>query len=133
MKLETGPPEYARTRWHAHVVLTVSPRLIRRIRTDFGADAELVIDVLGDIELVLMDIENPAAVERVLAGVVLLARGDLGLLGDAAHLAYVDWRDVLVGAGLGHDDCPARLDAELGSAGQAWTGTADRLPDEAGS
>ncbi|GAA1661764.1 hypothetical protein GCM10009765_09120 [Fodinicola feengrottensis] len=52
--------------------------------------------------------------ERIQAGVVLCARGDLHRLRDACALAELDWRDVLMGAGLAHEDWPSRLDAELG-------------------
>jgi hypothetical protein len=52
--------------------------------------------------------------ERVQAAVVLWASGDLAPLRDACHLSGVDWRDVLVRAGLADEDWRTRLDVELG-------------------
>lgn len=53
--------------------------------------------------------------ERIQAGIVLLAGGDLAGLRQALDLARLDWRDVLMAAELAGDDWPQRLDAELGS------------------
>lgn len=85
-------------------------RLERRISEDFGADAALVIDALSELQ-------DYAAGERVQAAVVKLARGDLGRLDAQLREARIDWRDVLVAAGLAHEDWPERLDDYLGSNG----------------
>ena len=85
-------------------------RLMRRIREDFGADAELVATELGELE-------DYASSERVQAAVVQLARGDLDRLDRQLREARIDWRDVLVAAGLAHEDWPERLDDYLGSNG----------------
>jgi hypothetical protein len=98
-------------------VLEISQRLARRVRVDFIDDAELVLAVLQGLDLLLMDTRDRAGVERVLAAVVLPARGDLDRLGELAELATTDWRDALVGAGLANADWPERLDAELEVAG----------------
>jgi len=50
--------------------------------------------------------------------VVFCGRGDPGRLRDACELAKLDWRDVLVGAGLADEDWPSRLDTELGPEGK---------------
>ena len=42
------------------------------------------------------------------------SRGDMSRLRDSLDLAAIDWRDVLVRAGLGDEDWPSRLDSELG-------------------
>ncbi|WP_233521588.1 hypothetical protein [Streptomyces triticagri] len=52
--------------------------------------------------------------ERVQAAVVLAARGSVRGFVDAVQLARLDWRDLLMAAGLAHRDWPERLDAELG-------------------
>ena len=44
------------------------------------------------------------------------SRGDISRLQDAMALDQVDWRDVLVRAGLADDDWSSRLDTELGPA-----------------
>ncbi|MFI5776590.1 hypothetical protein [Nocardia sp. NPDC051570] len=54
--------------------------------------------------------------ERVKAGIIMLANGSLTKFRSAVDLAETDWRDLLVAAGLAHEDWPARLDAELGPA-----------------
>ncbi|WAL66150.1 hypothetical protein ORV05_35825 [Amycolatopsis cynarae] len=95
-------------------VLHISGRLTRRIRADFGADADLVLEILADLDLPPSDTRNSRAVERILSAVVLMARGDLNRFDQAARLAWRDWRDVLVDGGLAYDDWPTRLDVELG-------------------
>jgi hypothetical protein len=85
-------------------------RLARRVRHDFGADAELVLAALAELP-------GYAASERVQAAMVRLADGGLGRLDAQLREALIDWRDVLVAAGLAHEDWPERLDADLGPAG----------------
>jgi hypothetical protein len=53
--------------------------------------------------------------ERVQAGVLLAARGDEELLGEAISLALADWRDVLVAGGLADVNWQDRLDDEFGA------------------
>ena len=85
-------------------------RLARRVRQDFGDDAELVLAAL-------VELPRDAASERVQAAVVKLANGDLGRLDRQLKEARIDWRDVLVAAGFAHEDWPWRLDDYLGSNG----------------
>ena len=58
--------------------------------------------------------EDILASERVQAAIVLVAGGEIGRLRQMLDLATADWRDLLVAAGLAHDDWPQRLTAELG-------------------
>lgn len=85
----------------------VSKRLLRRIDRDFPepGSAAAVIDMVTAVA---------GETERVQAAVVMLAEGDLALLRDACDLATLDWRDVLVNAGLAATDWPSRLEDELG-------------------
>ena len=86
-------------------VPTLSERLVRRIERDFTEhDAVDVVRLVSEL----------AYGERVQAGVVLSARGNLERLRDAASLARIDWRDVLIGAELADEDWPDKLDRELG-------------------
>jgi hypothetical protein len=85
----------------------VSDRLRRRIERDFPAP--------GSAALVAETVAAASDCERIQAAVVLCARGDLDRLRGACELAMLDWRDVLAGAGLAHEDWPARLDTELGA------------------
>lgn len=83
----------------------LTPRVRRRIEADFGPDAdEVAARVLAARDT-----------ERTQAAIVLLARGDRDRLDTALRLAALDWRDLLVDAGLAHSDWSDRLDAELGS------------------
>lgn len=91
----------------------ITQRLARRVRADFGSDADLVLTLLADLHVPALDTDDVAAVERVLAAVVLGARGDLDRLGRMADLATADWRDALMEAGLEQWDWPKVLDAEL--------------------
>ena len=87
-------------------------RLARRIREDFDPeDAELVLSTLDDLE----GLPGPATGERVQAAMVKLAHGDLDRLDRERSLARLDWRDVLVEAGLAGEDWAARLDGDLGT------------------
>lgn len=92
------------------------PRLERRVRLDFrepGSSAS-VLELLAELPRRAGYDHEMLASERVQAGVVLLADGDIGRLHQAIELASADWRDLLVAAGLADDDWRARLDLELG-------------------
>lgn len=58
--------------------------------------------------------QSPEGVERLQAAIVLSAGGSTSRLQEAVALAELDWRDLLVGAGLANEDWPTRLDRELG-------------------
>ena len=55
--------------------------------------------------------------ERVQAALVLASRGRRERFESMVQLLRMDWRDVLMAGGLGHDDWRAVLDRELGVAG----------------
>ena len=83
----------------------------QKIRRDFGDDnAEAVVARLNALKLANADLQDP---ERIQAAVVLLSQGDMTKLEANAHLAEVDWRDVLVFSGLGNADWPAQLETAL--------------------
>ena len=84
--------------------MPVSARLRRRIERDFRAEADVIEHRLVEV----------SETERVQAAVVMWAAGDEARLEDSLRLAQVDWRDVLVRAGLADDDWAKRLNAELG-------------------
>jgi hypothetical protein len=85
----------------------MSPRLQRRVKSDFQAARSA-----DEVERLVTDATDS---ERIQAAIVMWSRGDLSRLQDALALARVDWRDVLVRAGLADDDWSSRLDTELGS------------------
>jgi len=95
-------------------VATVSDRLLNRVRADFEPNAVTeVLEQLARIpeSLPLGDTQDP---ERMQAALVIPARGNLKAFLGLVSLANRDWRDALVGAGLGYGDWPERLDELLG-------------------
>ncbi|KQY22384.1 hypothetical protein ASD16_17435 [Cellulomonas sp. Root485] len=88
---------------------SVSRRVAEAVARDFGAHAPDVVRRLEKLSLH----GNPEH-ERVHAAIVFSSMGDLCELDKAAALAALDWRDVLVHAGLADADWPNRLDAKLG-------------------
>jgi hypothetical protein len=74
----------------------MTERLEHRIRVDFGEEAEPVMQLLEEVDSGNQDRE------RVIAAVVLGSRGELESLFQLVELSAVDWRDVLVGGGLGN-------------------------------
>ena len=83
----------------------ITRRLAHRIERDFPH---------GDAHELAVLVARAAQSERVQAAIVLGAGGDPLHLRQQAKLAQIDWRDVLVNAGLAHDDWPAVLDQQLG-------------------
>lgn len=84
----------------------LTARVRRRIENDFAES--------GSAAEVVRLVSESSDSERIQAAILLWARGDLNRLMDVRDLAAKDWRDALVRGGLGHDDWPDRLDAELG-------------------
>jgi hypothetical protein len=95
--------------------IELTPRLRRRVEADYGAAA---IQVAGALERVDLgdwrSTQPPDGRERVLAAVLVLARGDPSRIPPSIEIVERDWRDALVWAELGQPDWPARVDALLG-------------------
>jgi hypothetical protein len=85
---------------------SVSARLERKIGHDFPEP--------GSAHEITRIVADAADSERVQAAILLAGRGDRHEVAWQAHLAQVDWRDVLVNAGLENDAWPAVLDRQLG-------------------
>jgi len=90
----------------------LTPRVVRRVQQDFPGEFQLVGDVLSRLQVSTLD------PERVVAAVVLAARGELSGVVRGVEEANHHPNELLVDAGLAHQDWPDRLDAELGSAEQ---------------
>jgi hypothetical protein len=88
-------------------------RLGRRVRRDFPG-GDLAGGVLRRLEWLDADLDLGQGTERVQAAAVFVARGDLVRLEEALAQARLDWRDLLVAAGLGHSNWAMILDKELG-------------------
>lgn len=94
----------------------VSERLQAYVRGEFArGEADAVIARLATLDLANAEKQS---LERIQASVVLLTRRDIQRLEESVRIAERDWRDALVWSGLGQQDWPERLDAELGKEGQ---------------
>lgn len=85
---------------------TVSSRVERRIARDFGDESER-----ASMVALVSDLSDT---ERVQAAVVICAAGSVVAARGAAELARLDWRDLLVNAGLADGDWPHRIFDEFG-------------------
>ena len=91
--------------------MPVTRRLARKIEQVFPADSAAVISILNDLKVESSDGD---AGERILAGVILVSRGDVDRLFMALEILEEDWRDLLMEAGLASEAWQAKLDAFLG-------------------
>ncbi|MEU1349744.1 hypothetical protein [Streptomyces sp. NPDC005795] len=97
-------------------MIEITERLQRRIRRDFS-DAKVAEEVESSLRLMVWKLGPDGMVgvgqERLMAAVVIDARGDFRRLRDAASLERLDWRDLLVATHLADSDYPQYLDQEL--------------------
>jgi hypothetical protein len=89
----------------------VTPRIERYVRQHFD-DADLVLSALDEWRI---SYEEEPPGERLVAAVVLVADGRLDGVDEGFRIAEQDWRDLLVAAGLQHEDWRTVLTARLGS------------------
>lgn len=87
----------------------ITTRVERRVRAEF-ADPQGAMRLLDGVESANQDRE------RVIAAVVIAARGDVQTLVQLVALSHSDWRDVLVSGGLANADWRSALDDALGPA-----------------
>lgn len=88
-----------------------SARVAERVRRDFGdVESPALLDRLRAIS----DPFGHEVSERVHAAVVLAAGGDIDRFERLAREAEMDWRDVLVIAGLAHEGWPDIVAEQLG-------------------
>jgi hypothetical protein len=93
--------------------MEISPRLTRWINRQFPeGSAEMVLSELRELPEEVVGGQDP---ERIQASLVIRTAGDWYGFQQGLTIARSDWRDALVGAGLGDEDWPARLDAVLGT------------------
>ena len=98
--------------------IPLTDRLRRRVERDFAAGKRVaVIDSLERVDLGdWLSTQPPDGRERVLAALLLIARGDPARLRNAIETAERDWRDALLWGELAQPDWPERVEAFLGSA-----------------
>lgn len=93
--------------------MEISPRLTRWINREFPkGSAEKVLIQLCELPRRSDRWPNP---ERIQASLVIRRAGDWYKFQQWLTLAKSDWRDALVGAGLGDEDWSSHLDAVLGT------------------
>ena len=93
--------------------MEISPRLARWINRQFPeGSAEMVLSELRELPEEVIGGQDP---ERIQASLVIGTAGDWYMFQQRLTLARSDWRDALVGPGLGDEDWPTRLDALLGT------------------
>ncbi|WP_225827110.1 hypothetical protein [Streptomyces naphthomycinicus] len=90
--------------------MPVSQRLARKIEQEFPVDSTAVISMLHDVE---SESFGGEASERLLAAVILMSRGDVDRFVMALELMKEDWRDVLMGAGLGSEGWASKVEEFL--------------------
>jgi hypothetical protein len=94
-------------------LMEVSRRLTRWVNNQFPkGSSEKVLEELRDLPDGVIGGQDP---ERIQASLVLRAGGDWYAFQQLLDLAHSDWRDSLVGAGLGDEDWRDRLDDVLGT------------------
>ncbi len=91
--------------------MDLSPRIAARVARDFKG--RRTAQAMYLLESIAIGSTTPHSFERICGATLIVADGDLDRLLRAVYDAEMDWRDVLVAAGLEHDDWPARLDAAL--------------------
>jgi len=97
--------------------MEVSERLRRWIDREFAkGSSENVLEALGTLPEHLLGGQDP---ERIHASLVIRTGGDWYAFKRSLERARSDWRDALVGAGLGDEDWRERLTDILGPARSA--------------
>ena len=81
-----------------------SDRLCRLFRPEHTAAAERLLreGCADNLPLIPAPV-TPASLERLRFAAIRVSGGDLTRLREAIRIAQVDWRDLLVAAGFGHD------------------------------
>lgn len=93
--------------------MEISPRLTRWISRAFPmGSSEMVLAELSELPDGTIGGQDP---ERIQASLVIRTGGDWFAFQQRLTLAKLDWRDALVGAGLGDEDWRDRLDTVLGT------------------
>jgi hypothetical protein len=92
--------------------MPITRRLADKIERDFPEDH-------ATIQSMLQEVENGKfkgdASERVLTAAIVVAQGDVDRFIEALRLMEIDWRDLLMAAGLGHEGWPSKVDDFLNS------------------
>jgi hypothetical protein len=85
----------------------VRAELAKRFSSEDLGPATAVLELLQ-----FQGVVEPAAIDRIHLAAVLLANGNLPALREWVALGVVDWRDLLVDAGLANADWPDVLRAQ---------------------
>ena len=91
----------------------LTPRLRRYIEKTFSPDAAR--RVAERLEEWRISYEDEAPSERLKAAALLCSEGGEERLADCLELGEADWRDLLMGTGLEHENWPEVMDREFGT------------------
>jgi len=95
--------------------MDVSQRLTRWVESAFPkGSSEKVLEALRDLPDGVVGGQD---LERIQSSLVIRTGGEWSVFQSWLQLAHSDWRDALVGAGLGDEDWRDRLDEVLGTQG----------------
>jgi hypothetical protein len=92
--------------------MPITRRLEEKIKQDFPEDHDAICSMLHEVENKVFGGDGN---ERILAAVILSSKGSTSRFFVALSVLEEDWRDVLMEAGLGHDDWPLKLEEYLNS------------------
>ena len=87
-------------------MIELTDETLSRIETLFPQDRDEVERLLREEcadNLPLWVETTPEGLERIRFAVLKLSNGDITALREHIRIAQIDWRDVLVAAGFGHD------------------------------
>ena len=93
-------------------MVELTPRLRRGLDADFGQEAQ---GLAAELELLPESINGGQDPERIQAAVVLAARGSVQEFAAMLARARMDWRDLLVSAGLENGDYAKVMRRRLGT------------------
>lgn len=90
----------------------LTPRLRRRLEDDFEGHADRLAAELENLPDSIRSGQDP---ERIQAAVLLASQGSVQAFSEMLALARLDWRDLLVSAGLENSDHPKVMNSQLGT------------------
>jgi len=90
--------------------VALAERVAEAIRKQYGEEAETVVTLLEEVESGSLRQTLYGPSERLETAVLILAQGDVEKLLSALDLLRIDWRDLLVAAGIERADWPAKID-----------------------
>ncbi len=93
--------------------MQISKSMTNFIMRTFGrTDAETVVSEIGALDEQDFDYQDP---DRIVAAILIFVMKNVTNIAGTIRSVTVDWRDLLIGAGLADDDWPSRVEELLNS------------------